>query len=647
MSEVNLRQADFSKCCVSQTHDSSDTSILDSVETPVLADIRVEKTEPIDFDAAFNMSYGHCNRASSSPQILEHTKENSVSLQELTSDLKERVIRQVEYWLSDENLKNDEFILKRMKKGWVQIKVLASLKKMKRQTKDQLFIAEALRSSEKLIVNDQNTKVCRRIPFVLEEAICAEMRTVMAKNLSEDITQEALLDMFSEWGYIEHANIVQPRTVHSSKNKSKQEDIDKPKSPYAFIRYVQLESALDACLASNWRGGINVTLQSGLTAENSRKKYNELQEKLYDASPYLTREKMNTHESSSPPSRRGTANSSEIFSFSTSRRETANSSEILNFCNSSKEESIDSSDDDEDCETLKHILRLSKGKTSTSPLSSEQIDQHNILNSSKVAIDNGSELDNESFVQSDFQRAAISSYSSPTQDVCASLTGQKSPDSLKDNTKSTKQRRKSKSQKNQKKKTACSRSSSPENWRSSISRDPSLSINFDREPGNRQRSSTWTSQQSSHNGNCISPLFIDRSPASSMSNKERSSSISRNDLVVGDELSVGFIHNFYGDCGFIRPEKKKNGKNIYFSSKNVLDFNGLKSGDKVAYKVRHDKKTHEPCAYAVRRVNTGSVCPEEGKVDLRCPVQRLQAKGPDGSKGFGAGRGQSLSLRRI
>jgi len=313
----------------------------------------------------------------------------------------------------------------------------------------------------------------------------------------------------------------------------------------------------------------------------------------------------------------------------------------LNFCNSSKEESSDSDSDDEDCETLKHILRLSKGKTPTSPLSSEQIDQHNIVNSSKVDIDCESELDNESFAQSDFQRAALSSYSSPVQDT--SLTGHL----LKENTKSTKQRRKSKSQKNQKKKTAGSRSSSPENWRSSItsSRDPSLSVNFDREPKNRQRSSTWTSQQSSHNGNCTSPLFIDRSPASSTSNLERSSSISRNDL--GDELSVGFIHNFYGDCGFIRPEKKKNGKNIYFSSKNVLDFNGLKSGDKVAYKVRHDKKTHEPCAYAVRRVNAGSVCQEEGKVDLRCPVQRAQAKGPDGSKGFGAGRGQLLPPRRI
>ena len=57
----------------------------------------------------------------------------------LTDELRDRIVKQVEYYFSDENLPTDEFLLKyvkKNKKGLVPIETIASFRRMKKLVQD-------------------------------------------------------------------------------------------------------------------------------------------------------------------------------------------------------------------------------------------------------------------------------------------------------------------------------------------------------------------------------------------------------------------------------------------------------------------------------------------------------------------------------
>ncbi|NXJ58282.1 LARP6 protein, partial [Spizaetus tyrannus] len=75
-----------------------------------------------------------------------------------------RIVSQVEFYLSDENLAKDTFLLKHVQKnkmGFVSIKLLTSLKKVKYLTHDWWLTLYTLQFSELLEVNKEGTKVRR------------------------------------------------------------------------------------------------------------------------------------------------------------------------------------------------------------------------------------------------------------------------------------------------------------------------------------------------------------------------------------------------------------------------------------------------------------------------------------------------------
>ncbi|XP_072458033.1 la-related protein 6-like isoform X2 [Notamacropus eugenii] len=78
------------------------------------------------------------------------------------------ITAQVEAYFSNENLVQDAFLLKHVQKsklGFVSIKLLTSFKKVKHLTRDWRLTCYALRSSALLEVNEEGTKVRRRIPI--------------------------------------------------------------------------------------------------------------------------------------------------------------------------------------------------------------------------------------------------------------------------------------------------------------------------------------------------------------------------------------------------------------------------------------------------------------------------------------------------
>ncbi|KAJ8272286.1 hypothetical protein COCON_G00111450 [Conger conger] len=81
-------------------------------------------------------------------------------------DLTQKLVAQIEFYLSDENLEHDAFLLKhvrRNKMGYVSVKLLTSFKKVKHFTRDWRTTAYALRQSTLLELNDEGRKVRRRV----------------------------------------------------------------------------------------------------------------------------------------------------------------------------------------------------------------------------------------------------------------------------------------------------------------------------------------------------------------------------------------------------------------------------------------------------------------------------------------------------
>ncbi|KAH9369876.1 la-related protein 6-like [Haemaphysalis longicornis] len=128
-------------------------------------------------------------------------------------ELAQRIVAQVEFYFSDENILRDSFLLKhvrRNREGYVSLKLMASFRKVKSLTKNWELVREALRSSSsRLEVNAEGTKVRRREPLP-EHDETAPSRTVVAFPLVERVTVEAVAEVFSRCGPISLLRLLRP-----------------------------------------------------------------------------------------------------------------------------------------------------------------------------------------------------------------------------------------------------------------------------------------------------------------------------------------------------------------------------------------------------------------------------------------------------
>ncbi|XP_003976332.1 la-related protein 6a [Takifugu rubripes] len=95
-------------------------------------------------------------------------------------ELIQKLVAQIEYYLSDENLEHDAFLLKhvrRNKLGFVSVKLLTSFKKVKHLTRDWRTTAFALRHSQILELNEEGRKVRRKstVPVFASESLPSRM----------------------------------------------------------------------------------------------------------------------------------------------------------------------------------------------------------------------------------------------------------------------------------------------------------------------------------------------------------------------------------------------------------------------------------------------------------------------------------------
>ncbi|XP_074784328.1 la-related protein 6-like [Athene noctua] len=174
--------------------------------------------------------------------------------------LVQRIVSQVEFYLSDENLAKDAFLLKHVQKnkmGFISIKLLTSFKKVKYLTRDWRLTLYALQFSELLEVNEEGTKVRRRVP--IPESLLSvppsklllawellpqeqDMLLPLQKNFLETITR-----MFTPFGAITSIRILRPgRKLPSDVRKYTSRFPELLSKCCALVEYESLESARKA-----------------------------------------------------------------------------------------------------------------------------------------------------------------------------------------------------------------------------------------------------------------------------------------------------------------------------------------------------------------------------------------------------------------
>uniref|UniRef100_A0A8D2J9Z8 La ribonucleoprotein 6, translational regulator n=1 Tax=Varanus komodoensis TaxID=61221 RepID=A0A8D2J9Z8_VARKO len=141
-----------------------------------------------------------------------------------------KLVAQIEYYFSDENLEKDAFLLKhvrRNKMGYVSVKLLTSFKKVKHLTRDWRTTAYALKYSDTLELNDDSRKVRRNtpVPVFPSESLPSKMLLVYDICLTSDLRSldegqengcvqekmmERLLKVFVRYGVISSVRILKP-----------------------------------------------------------------------------------------------------------------------------------------------------------------------------------------------------------------------------------------------------------------------------------------------------------------------------------------------------------------------------------------------------------------------------------------------------
>jgi len=135
-----------------------------------------------------------------------------------SEDLIQKIVDQVEFYFSDENILKDAFLLKhvrRNKQGFVSLKLITSFKRIKSLTKDYRVVAIALRTNaKKLEVNAEGTKV-KRVDPLPDYDETSTSRTVIAMHLpvSADPTFDDVANFFKKCGEIVLIRIVKPGGV--------------------------------------------------------------------------------------------------------------------------------------------------------------------------------------------------------------------------------------------------------------------------------------------------------------------------------------------------------------------------------------------------------------------------------------------------
>lgn len=125
-------------------------------------------------------------------------------------NLAEKIRQRAESYFEDYNLFKNSFLLnhvQRNKKGYVNLKLITSLRKIKSLTRDFRVVAYSLKKSKVLELNSEESKV-RRIEPIPKVEDTSFGKTLMVFNLpTQNLSPDSLRDMFSKFGTVVSAGV--------------------------------------------------------------------------------------------------------------------------------------------------------------------------------------------------------------------------------------------------------------------------------------------------------------------------------------------------------------------------------------------------------------------------------------------------------
>ncbi|XP_062197959.1 la-related protein 6B-like isoform X2 [Phragmites australis] len=201
---------------------------------------------------------------------------------EIFDDAVHKIIKQVEYYFSDINLATTEHLMRfitRDPEGYVPISVVASFKKIKALVPSNSMLASALRTSSKLVISDDGTRVKRERPFTESDLEELQARIVVAENLPDDHSYPNLMRLFSAVGSVRTIRTCYPQTPNGTgpvTNRSSKLDMLFANKLHAFVEYDTIEDATKAIVElndeRNWRSGLRVRLLNTCMTKGGRGK---------------------------------------------------------------------------------------------------------------------------------------------------------------------------------------------------------------------------------------------------------------------------------------------------------------------------------------------------------------------------------------
>ncbi|CUG89981.1 LA RNA-binding protein, putative [Bodo saltans] len=121
----------------------------------------------------------------------------------LSADLQAKLQKQVEFYFSDVNIAKDVFLKAKMAEsaeGFIPLAVLLTFNRVNAVTKDAKVLAESIKASPLLVVDEENLQVRRAQP--LPESIQTDAETVYVKPVPANSTLEDLQEFFGKFGTV-------------------------------------------------------------------------------------------------------------------------------------------------------------------------------------------------------------------------------------------------------------------------------------------------------------------------------------------------------------------------------------------------------------------------------------------------------------
>lgn len=196
------------------------------------------------------------------------------------AELQEKIIKQVEWYFSDENLLKDSFLMKhinRNKQGYVSLKLVASLRKVKTLSKDWKVVLESLKHSSLLALNEEETKIRRKSPAPQVDFTHNAKTLLITEYPQEQPNLADLEQHFGRYGELSRVRLIQPgRAVPLDVKPCKAQHPSLGKDLCILVEYgtdSAARSALSKIRAQqSWRDEMKVCLLGEKSTQESDRK---------------------------------------------------------------------------------------------------------------------------------------------------------------------------------------------------------------------------------------------------------------------------------------------------------------------------------------------------------------------------------------